>query len=171
MASLWNLDWIYYFDADVTNILTKYIPRDVFVSLWDYIDTLVDMERLWVPKHVADECDTDWASMEWLGRSPHVIKPFDEVIGDCMSRIMKENPAFIHPAKLGVDADPFLVASAMAENMKQHEGSITGSAVVVTLERCKKEKETRLRIPDVCASYKIECTDLSGFFRRENLKY
>jgi hypothetical protein len=160
---------IYCVDTNIFINLTAYYPERIFPTLWANIDLLVGSERFLVPEQVVRENKHE-PTARWLTERAHIIRPFDAACNRCLLEIMAALPNFVDTAKIGDDADQFLVALAMAENQRLH-GSPHGSASVLSNERSRRAGEPRLRVPDACRHFGIDCYTLFRLMEIEDWRF
>jgi hypothetical protein len=160
---------IYCVDNNIFINLTSHYPQEIFPTLWSNLNSLVDAQRLLVPEQVVRENKHEWTA-DWVRQRAQIIRPFDAVCNACLLEIMAALPNFVDASKTGDDADQFLVALAMAENRRLH-GSDGGSVAVLTGERGRRGNETRLRIPDACRHFGIDCYALFPFMQAEGWSF
>jgi hypothetical protein len=153
-------------DSNILIDLPNVYPPEIFCTLWANIEGLVQSGRFLVPELVAEEYHRGTGG-PWLQERPQIIRPVDESCVRCLKVITTELTDFIDHSKTTTDADQFLVALAMSENQRLHAGSPTGSVAVLTGENPKKQHQVRLRIPDACQHFGIECYKLLEFIKLE----
>jgi hypothetical protein len=160
---------VYCVDNNIFIALTSHYPPEIFPTLWANIEVLVDSQRLLVPEQVVRENNHEWTA-DWITQRGQIIRPFDTACNACMVAIMAALPNFVDASKTGDDADQFLVALAMSENRRLH-GSEGGTVAVLSNERGRRGNETRLRIPDACRHFNIDCFDLFAFMQAEGWRF
>jgi hypothetical protein len=98
------------------------------------------------PKYIVDTC------------APMFL-PLDAPIQTKAKEILARFPTgFLDLRKRKSGADPFIVAAAIVKN-----------AAVVTEEK-RSGGPDKVKIPDVCASFRVECFPLLELLRREGLR-
>jgi hypothetical protein len=160
---------IYCADTNILIGLSRYYPENIFPSLWANLDVLVTSGRFLVPEQVVRE-NKHAPTAQWLAQRAQIICPFDAACNQCLLTIMAALPNFVDASKTGDDADQFLDALAMAENQRLH-GSPAGSVAVLSDERSRRGSETRLRIPDACRYFGIDCYTLFRFMEVEGWRF
>jgi len=139
----------------------RYYPPDVFESLWQDIEGLINNGNLVAPKQVYKEIERqdddlkDWAQDR---RDMFEKLTIDQI--ETVSEILEEHPQLVDKEKTSEDADPFLIAQAICRDW-----------VVVTSEQSSSNPNSPPKIPDVCENYDVECYNLIEFFREENWQY
>lgn len=155
---------MYVLDTNVISSLHKNYYRKRFVSLWKEFDQLVAEGQITSTREVLHELGdgSPGADLEWAKANPKLFATPDAKEGAFVAKIY----AFTHfqtnieKQKLykgGRNADAFIVARASA---------IGGT--VVTLERLKPNA---VRVPNICAHFKIPYLDLEGFMEKEGWEF
>ena len=72
-----------------------------------------------------------------------------------MPAVMSKCAALINPSKKKDEADPYIIAAAISKKL-----------VVVTQEIGLGESSQRMKIPDVCRVFDLECVNLVGLIRQ-----
>ena len=149
---------VYFVDVNILGELFKYYPQRLFPDLYAHIDGLIDNGCFRVPDETYREVMAD-AVREWLDeRKSSVVWETEEPQLDCLRILVAQLPAFVdHSKPSGRDADHPFVAHAMACNFDAAGGYASGPATVLTNERLRRGRETRLRIPDACDYFDIRC--------------
>jgi len=155
-----------------------FYPRDVFPKLWEKVEVLVGNERLFICQEVFEEMSggrnkpaTDKPNEDqliaWLeemkSRHPSFVRKTDDNIQRYAENISRNYPMLVDQSR-PKDADPYLVAHAQADD-----------AVVVPQELLPKNSKVdpkfMKKVPNVCKHIGIECVDLVGFMRREQMVF
>lgn len=158
-----ELEVVYSVDTSALIDLGRWYPRSVFRKLWQEMKVLVTQGRLIAPPQVREEIKRqDDELLRWVRAQKRMFVQLQSVHLQCVSEILGHFPDLIDPNKQTEDADPFVIAVALARK----RGHLFGSDyVVVTQERLRSHG--RPRIPNVCQHYGIECLDIFQFFARE----
>lgn len=131
-------------------------PPDVVPGLWERLDELIISGELRATEEVLYELERKEDGVyEWAKQRPKLFIPIDEGIQQVVSQILSEHRRLIDTRKNRSSADPFVIALAQQK-----------SCLVLTDERATGSSP-RPHIPDVCASYGIECVNLLGLIRKE----
>ena len=137
-------------------------PEDVFPSVWSFVSDLVDSRVLESIELVYDELNNqDDEVKAWADEHKEMFLPLNTEIQEEAVAILEEFPVkFVDLKKRKSGADPFIVAAAGVLDV-----------VVVTEEKKtgNRSGEGKVKIPDVCAHYDIECIPLVELLRREGL--
>lgn len=131
-------------------------PPDVFKSVWEALDILIEEERLFAPHDVLIELDRGGDDIyEWAkAHSSMFILP-DTSVQEIVRDIVNKYPSFIPPgSKDGIWADPYVVAIASAY-----------SATVITGETPAGPGAKQPKIPNICVDYQIPYSNLLGMLR------
>lgn len=162
---------VYSLDTNVLIILSQNYPQPIFKTLWTYLNDLAGEGRLVIIEQIAKEYTREDEVAKWLQSQPVMVTPLSQAAVDCLSQLMTDLPDFVDYTKTDQDADQPLVAFAMAYNSSPPDGIFSSKLAVVTTDRGKRSCERRLRIPDACAYYGIECFDHFQMMRREGWEF
>lgn len=128
-------------------------PRDVFPTLWQKIEELIVSGEMVAPLEVLNELQKQHDELFAWAKKQKCFKDLDADQIDYVKKILREFPSLIDEKKTVPDADPFVIALALAKGWR-----------VVSSEN-PAGVSVRKRIPDVCAHYKVPCLGLLEFFR------
>ena len=138
----------------LVDLWRRLYPKDVFPSLWNNIEDLVQSGKLIAPREVLNELElVDDDLLKWGKERRPMFITLETEQQDRVKEILKNFPTLIDPNKTTPDADPFVISLAMTE-----------AAVVVTNERLAGPGG-RPRIPNVCLKYNVKCLNLLDLFR------
>lgn len=138
-------------------------PPDIFISLRERFEHLVNEGKIFAPKIVLTEIERV-ASRElknWAKARSGIFLPHDESIqlevGKIIDRFLINDPDSLYE-----EADPFVIALAKSQGFTvvTHETS-------VKLKTPSKRYPERVYIPDVCSRLNIPCIELIEVMRRE----
>jgi len=139
----------------------RYYPPDVFESLWQDIEKLVNKGNLVAPNQVYEEIERqDDELREWAKEHKDMFEKLTTDQIETVTEILENYPRLVDKEKTSEDADPFLITQAICRDWK-----------VVTSEQSSSHPNSPPKIPDVCDNYNVECYDLIDFFREENWQY
>ena len=153
----------YIFDTCSLRVLFSY-PKRRFPTLWDKFDNICLQKRIISVKEVLQEINSqqDGPRKIWANDNKDIFAPASPEEAAVLSEMFKK-PHFQGLIKKntilkgGFEADPFIIARAKILN-----------ATVVTEEQYKINSN---KIPNVCESLKIECTNLEGFMEKEGWQF
>ncbi|MCC5805109.1 MAG: DUF4411 family protein [Opitutales bacterium] len=142
----------------------RFYPPDVFVSLVEKIDDLIQQGRLIAPRLVREELDAVGTNQltAWAQAREAVWIP-DTAIVEGAVAIQSQFPGLLDPKAEFEEADAYVIALA-----RQQDG------IVVTSETPAAEKRKPKReffIPDVCREIGLPCINLLGLMRREKWRF
>ena len=159
---------IYYADANTFIKLFNYYPETIFRSLWWNLDELVSASRLRTIQEVVHDV-RDARFDNWVEARRAMVDDIgkDQAATDCLTEIMADLPHFVDHSKTTDEADQPLVAVALTRNRQTSTDRSLWNHVVLTEEGRRKPGKTRLRIPDACAHYGVECVALLGMMELE----
>lgn len=132
--------------------------RDVFVSQWDQIESLVGSGEIIAPSAVETELAT-WteqipAMKRWLATHGMFVELDSEGLAFA-KRVVNDFPDYGSTTNYLADLE--VISLAGARNL-----------AVITNEKVRPNVSvSHPKIPEVCANYKIECLSVSGFLARE----
>jgi hypothetical protein len=133
----------------------RFYPKEVFPSLWQRIEALVEAGDLGASEEVLVEISqVDDALHDWCRARPTMFRPTDTTIQADVARLQTGYPGFV-PATGASRADPFVVATAIA----------TGTTVV-TQEKLSPPNG-RPKIPNVCDGEGVVWMNLLSMIRAE----
>ena len=130
----------------------------MFPTVWTRLATLVAEGRLMAPREVLHELDAYEGKKEeprrWTQRHRAIFKALDVEQQKHVHEILAKFPDLVDVSKATPDADPFVIALALAEG-----------ATVATSE-LGRGAHAKPHIPDACAGFGLECVGLLEWFRR-----
>ena len=161
---------VYVLDTSVLiELHNRYYP-EVFVSLWDEIEKLVENEEAVSIKEVQNELFTKGAKIHWnqinIDYNNQFFRELDGEAVGCMQKI-EELPMYHAKLKSGRSleqewgfgtavADPFLICHGL-----YHEST------VVTMENPDKA----FNIPQVCKKLDVKCIGLKDFLLENEFRF
>jgi hypothetical protein len=132
----------------------RHYPPDVFPTLWQQIEKLVEAGRLLAIDEVLREVERKSDDLhDWAKQHAGMFISTDEAIMQRAGAVVNQFPSLAEAQSQRGKADPFVIALALERNL-----------IVVTAER---SKPTKPRIPDVCRQLQVPCISLIELFRRE----
>ncbi len=157
-------------DTSVLIDLRIYYDPDVFPSLWSHLQALVDAGRFFMPEHVVQEC-LDQPIIDWIKARPSVQRAFDAAQNEQLVTILSQLADCVDTTRTTPDADPFVVALAMAENRQLLAAGGAMQVAVLTQERPRRSAAKRPKIPDVCNHFGVRWMNLLGLCREEGWQF
>ena len=149
----------YIIDTCSLTTLQRVYPVDVFPGAWALMDKLADAGVVGSIEEVFEELKSqDDGLSKWAKQHKTMFLPLDENIQIHASKILSTHTNLIDLKKRKSGADPFVIAAA-----------ITTSSAVVTEEKPSGGPQ-KVKIPDVCKAYGIQCVTLLAMLRAEGLK-
>lgn len=123
----------------------KYYSMNLCPSYWEILDQLAHDNKVFSPIEVKREIEkTDDKLAEWIKTRPHLFIDITPEIQTHLREIMSSHQRLVDSTKQRSIADPWVIASAIAEN-----------AVVVTKETPAGLSSKRIKIPDVCQAMRV----------------
>jgi hypothetical protein len=145
----------YCIDSSALIELGQHYPRKHFPGIWQELSLLVAEERVLAPREVLKEVENDSELSSWVKQNREMFKALTAEQIDLVKAIQARFPDLIDASRETPDADPFLIALAVAMNRQAGEELFRGEYVVLTCERPTKQHKPR--IPDVCKAYNQAC--------------
>lgn len=137
-------------------------PREVFCSLWENLDKLIEESRLSAPDEVLLELERGGDDIYyWAKQRRSMFVSPEKEIQEIITKIVDDYPNFIpETSHDGIWADPWVIAFAIHFN-----------GIVVTGEKPKGSGAKMINIPNVCAGLGIECINFLDLICRENWRF
>lgn len=163
---------VYVFDASaLIDMQNELWPVQNFPGVWTAMGALADSGRVLVFEGAKDECK-DEELVDWFDRHPSVVIGLSQEIEDCVKTIMADltdrGKRLVDAEALSSDADPFVIACAMAHNHTSGGSYASGRYLLVQHETSAGNSPRRAKIPDVCAWYGVRCLRALDVVRQEN---
>lgn len=142
-----------------------------YPGMWECMADLVADGRLIMIEQARGECK-DESAQPWLDSCSTMVRKFSHEVNICINQLQKDlttdKQYLVDPSSDKDMADPFVVALAMAENLKLSGEYHSGQVIVVANEKPAFKTRGKIKIPDVCKRYSIECIQLVDVVKREN---
>ena len=164
---------IYCIDTSSLIELKEKYPKEIFATLWEKIDELIQKGRIIAPVKVKKEIERgDDELKKWVNdkkRKKMFIKPDENQVKKA-KEILKKYPFLAKSEKSeGLDdADPWLIVLAAIKNEEEGMRLFSKNNYIIITEESPVKPN---RIPAVCREIKIECINLIEFFKREGWKF
>ena len=155
-AQIYSLDTSFFMDWQA-----RYYPVDVFRSLDERIEALVDAERGLAVALVREEIDAVGTPelRAWAKKHRRMFVAMSSEIQKAGAAIEARYPDLLDPKSPYQSADAYVIAPA------QIEGGIVVSQETSASEKRKPPKNHY--VPDVCRELGVHCVNLLGLMRRE----
>lgn len=142
----------------------RFYPTDIFYSLLDKVDLLIQKKKFFSPVLVREELEKVGTAdlTKWAKSRPGLFLPLDGLIFETQ-KIQNQFPGLLDPKSEYEEADAYVIALAKLNN-----------GFVVTQETSASEKRNPARshyIPDVCRELGVSCFNFLGLMRREKWKF
>jgi hypothetical protein len=160
---------IYCIDSSSLIKLKRDYRPNVFRTLWEKVELLLNAGRLIAPIEVFEEVskkDDDLA--RWARENKKkLFKRLDQKQVDLATEVQGKFPALANPGTFGPAADSFIIALARVQ-----EQNLTGQ-LISSPARCVVVTEERGtgRIPGACNHYNLICLSLLELFEREGWEF
>ena len=153
-------DDIYCIDTSSIIELNRY-PRGLFPGVWRELGKLIEIGRLIAPREVRREImiGTD-ELVSWAKRNRKMFRKFDQTQKKIVDSIMAKFSDRFDLEKETPEADPFVVALAIATR----ESGLFAKCIVVT-------DEGKNKLSFVCRHYGIESIKILQLFEREGWQF
>lgn len=136
------------------------LPPEVFPSLWDAMDMLIENGTICCVDVVRDEMtrrDDDLAA--WAKARPALFEPLEEDVQLATRSVMASHGRLVGKGGGRNGADPFVIGLAVARSL------------TVVTEETRSGSLDRPRIPDVCEAVGVAWTNLVGFVRGQGWRF
>jgi len=158
-----------YYVIDACSLIdfNRRYPMDVFPNLWKKVEILINNGLLISPKEVLKEIERgDDVLKEWAKKQKKLFRELDKRQMEIVFDILKKYPSLAKPDKDGPQADPFVIALAIALEKEPQQTLIktVKQRIIVTEEQLRGDK---IRIPFVCQNFGIDYINIIEMFRTE----
>jgi hypothetical protein len=134
-------------------------PRDVFPTLWDNVDRMIQDGEIIAPQEVLHELEKQRDDLCAWAKKQKIFFSLDAEQLKWVKDIMSRFPSLIDPRSTDPDADPFVIALAISK----------GWSVISSENRAGRGQW--MKIPDVCDHYGLKCLPLLDFFREKQWNF
>ncbi len=139
--------------------LRRAYPLDVFPSVWAKVGNMADAGILISIEDVYEELQIqDDEVSEWAKQHSDMFLPLDGIVQIKALQILSTHRDLVDLKKRKSGADPFVIATALVY-----------SCILVTEEEPSRSPN-KLKIPDTCKDYNIQCIQLLEMLRLENFR-
>lgn len=137
-------------------------PPDIFGSLWDMLNSLIESRKLIAPDEVLFELERGGDDLyHWAKERDSVFVEPDEEVQQIVKQIVDTYPNFVpQESSDGIWADPYIIALAKVRGL-----------IVVTGEKAVGPGAKKVKIPNVCHDLQVECIDFLQLLRKEGWKF
>ena len=164
------IDTVTYYVIDSSSLIElnlKY-PMDVFPTLWENIEKLIEKGRIISPREVLKELTAkDDKLKKWARKQKKLFKDLTLEQINIVKEILQKYPSLANSDNEKAAADPFVIALAVQLGRGQ-QTLTTKARIIVTEERLRGN---RVRIPFVCKEYDLECIDIINMCRTEGWSF
>ena len=147
--------------------LNRKYPIDIFPSVWQKIESLIDSGFLVSPKEVLKEIEKgDDNLKEWAKKQTKLFKNLTARQIQIVQEILAKYPRWLNEDSMTPIADPFVITLAIEMEQDPQTTIIETikKRIVVSEERMSGKKT---KVPYVSHQYGIECIFLIDMFRNE----
>ncbi|PKN02016.1 MAG: hypothetical protein CVU77_03545 [Elusimicrobia bacterium HGW-Elusimicrobia-1] len=157
----------YYIDTSALIRTFRFYPQSLIAPIWGKLEAMFKSGQLASHRFVYEEITTAAKSPDILSKSITPLKEYfktqtysqTKIVADIISKF----PGLIDPNQEKEEADPWLIAIAIMEKIK----NIAKDICVVSEESERKPN----KIPAVCKHYKIEHLNLERFYLKIGLDF
>lgn len=135
-------------------------------GMWARLDRLMDEGRIIIPREVVDEVGLHGDPLDQWVHDHKEAHYATEDVWDEASRIANAYPDLVDRRKK-IDADAFVVATAVIENADRATRMFEGEVIVVSNERSKLPSKVSIR--DASNFEGIRCLNLTEWFEEEGI--
>jgi len=158
----------YIIDSSSLMELNRHNPIDVFPTVWQRIESLINIGLLVAPKEVLYEImDGDDQLAKWAKKQNRLFKDPTPRQIEILKDILKQYPSMVKEYKKH-DADSWVIALAIEMASSSQQTLTPIKRIVVTEEKLRGDK---IKIPLVCQKYGIEAIDVIDMFRIGGWKF
>jgi len=158
----------YIIDSSSLIELNRHNPIDLFPTVWERIESLINKGRLIAPKEVLYEIKKgDDQLARWAKRQSGLFKEPTLKQIEILKDILKQYPSLVNENRQ-CDADSWVIALAIEMAPSSQKTLAPIKRIVVTEEKLRGDK---IKIPLVCQKYNIESIDILDMFRIEGWKF
>ena len=137
----------------------RWYPPDVFPSVWQRFDQLIEAGSVVAPDEVLRElARRDDELHDWCNQHPKLFVPLDEAIQYSTLEVLNQFPRMVDQRPGKNLADPFVVALAKVRQLTVVTGELGGT-------------QDRPKIPFVCKHFGIRPINLMELFREIDAKF
>ncbi len=150
----------YCLDSSALIDLHRRYPEDVFPAVWLWLDRLVREGRVWTCREVLTEVGRGDDQLEpWLKARQEIVVDLEPDVRAALIHVMGECPGLHDPRSRRDEADPVVVALALARDM-----------TVVHLETRSSIPDAKPKIPDACRKLGVRATTPLAMMRAEKFR-
>lgn len=136
------------------------IPPDIFYSVWEKIEILIDDGKLVATEEVLFDLEKKHDAVHnWALQHEQMFIQIDEKIQETVKHILRNYSRLVDIRKNRSGSDPFVIALAADNNLS-----------VVTDEK-PSGNILRPKIPDVCVAMNIRYLNIIDLCREQNWKF
>ncbi len=166
-----NTITIYVVDSSSLIDFNQRYPVDVFPKLWGNVEKLIKSGSLVAPKEVLKEIVIrDDALTRWARDHKRLFREVDANQIKILRDILQKYPSLANAQKDGPQADPFVIALAIALEKEAQQTLVptVRKRIIVTEEQLRGNQ---VKIPYVCKEYGIDCIKVLDMFRSEGWQF
>lgn len=147
-------------------IALKYYPRDLFSSLWAFIEEMISTGQMIAPHEVLRELSKqDDDVYKWAKTQKGAFLPLDAEQGAVLTEVLDKFPALAEAMRLKPHADPMVVGLALLRTRKEPESPCD----VVTEEKMRGDGSHK--VPNVCKHFGLKSGTLLDVFRTAGIRF
>ena len=139
----------------------RYYPPEVFPTLWDKIENLIDGGDACASDEVQRELKKKEGDkvFDWCKGQSKLFIPLDPSIQRAVADVLKQHPNLVATGGKRSAADPFVIAVARIKKCAVVTGEVASG------------KLNKPRIPDVCIALGIDCYTFLDVIKREGWSF
>jgi len=155
---------IYCFDSSAFIRINRFYPKDIFLYLWEELESLIKEGQLISHIYVRNEIypktgKTPDALGQWISDKTSIFFEITQRQVEIVTEILKEFPGLIDYRKEQDDADPWVIA--LAKEVNEKESLFSKEIIVVSEESIRASN----KIPAVCNAFEVGHMTLFEFFQ------
>jgi len=148
-----------------TNVLIQawntYYSMDLAPKYWGILDEMAQAGTVFCTHEVKREIEkVDDELNKWTKQRDYLFRDITEDVQQHVRDVLKTFPRLVDTTKDRSMADPWVIAHALAE-----------TATVVTKEMITPAGSKRIKIPDVCHTFKVRCINDFEFIKEVGITF
>jgi Domain of unknown function (DUF4411) len=138
----------------------RHYPPDVFPTLWNKLDELIDKGEIISSEEVYVELQKKADELhDWVKDRKRMLVPLTEDIQRRAAGLLVEYPRLVDTLRGRSKADPFVIATAM-----EHDAAVVTGEILTG-------KMDKPRIPDICNVKGVRCITFLQLIRELGLRF
>lgn len=151
----------YTLDTNILINMNRIYPRDIFPTLWEFLEILVDVDSACICSEVLVEVKRGGDDLHtWAKALPGFVCALTAGEPATVAAISTQHPGWVRETQNA--ADPWLIAHAIAHDRTiVSEERVAGPGV----------EDRNQKVPNVAAEHSVECIRFFELARRQNWRF